>query len=103
MKFREYATKLLPKCYQEFEAKLFVKVILALSLIYFMEVVMDKLIDAIADLIGTLVTVGLVGGGLALFAGEIRLAALKKASQGSTKLSTFTEKMTKTKIINHRK
>ena len=31
-------------------------------------------------------------------AGGVKLAALKKASQGSTKLSGFTPKMTKTKL-----
>ena len=59
---------------------------------------MDNLIDAISDLIGAVISVSLVGGGLLLFSGEIRLAALKKSYQGSTKLSGFTQRMTKTKL-----
>lgn len=59
---------------------------------------MDNLIEAISDFISSVVAMGLIGGGLLLFVGEIRLAALKKASHGSTKLSGFTQRMTKTKL-----
>jgi hypothetical protein len=40
----------------------------------------------------------MITSGLLLVAGEIRLAALKKASQGSSKLSPFTERMTGIKV-----
>jgi len=43
------------------------------------------------------ITIALLSSGILLLAGEIRLAALKKASQGSTKLSSFTEHMTEMK------
>lgn len=58
----------------------------------------DNLIDAISDFVGALISISLIGGGLLLFAGEIRLAALKKSYQGSSKLSGFTQRMTKTKL-----
>lgn len=56
---------------------------------------MSKLISAIMGFIGTAITAILIGSGVLLLAGEIRLAALKKASKGSSKLSGFTERMTK--------
>lgn len=61
---------------------------------------MDNLIESISDFIGKAITVLLVSGSVCLLAGEIRLAALKKASQGSAKLSTFTAKMTKSSLHN---
>lgn len=57
---------------------------------------MDNLVESISEFIGNLVAVALVGGSLFLFAGEIRMAALKKASFGSAKLSGFTARMTDT-------
>ena len=58
----------------------------------------ENLIEFISGFIGKAVTVILVSGSVCLLAGEIRLAALKKASQGSMKLSTQTEKMTGIKL-----
>lgn len=57
---------------------------------------MENLIESISSFIGKAVTVLLVSSSVCLLAGEIRLAALRKASQGTSKLSTFTAKMTKT-------
>lgn len=59
---------------------------------------MDNLIEAISGLISKAVALAVNGSILALLAGEIKLAALKKASQGSSRLSGFTQKMTKTKL-----
>jgi hypothetical protein len=59
---------------------------------------MSQLIRAISDLAGKVISLSLVGGAILLIAGEIRLAALKKASQGSSKLSPFTERMTGMKV-----
>lgn len=58
----------------------------------------NSLIEAISDFISSVVAITLVSGGLILVAGEFRLAALKKASHGSTRLSGFTQRMTKTKL-----
>lgn len=55
---------------------------------------MQKLISVIMGFIGTATTATLIGSGILLLAGEVRLAALRKASQGSSKLSGFTERMT---------
>jgi hypothetical protein len=59
---------------------------------------MGQIIRAISDLAGKVISLSLVGGAILLVAGEIRLAALKKASQGSSKLSPFTERMTGMKV-----
>jgi len=59
---------------------------------------MKTLISVIQSFISHLLAVGLITSGVLLFAGEIRLAALKKASQGSSKLSPFTERMTGMKV-----
>jgi hypothetical protein len=59
---------------------------------------MGQLLRAISDLAGKVISLSLVGGAILLVAGEIRLAALKKASQGSSKLSPFTERMTGMKV-----
>ena len=59
---------------------------------------MNTLISAIQSFISHLLAVGLITSGVLLFAGEIQLAALKKASQGSSKLSPFTERMTGMKV-----
>jgi hypothetical protein len=44
------------------------------------------------------IAVSMMGSFLLLVAGEVRLAAFKKASLGSSKLSGFTQKMTKTQL-----
>lgn len=59
---------------------------------------MRKLTNSIMDFIRQAIAVSIVGSFLFLIAGEVRLAALKKASQRSTKISGFTQKMTKTKL-----
>ena len=59
---------------------------------------MEDLIDSISDFIGGVIAASLIGGDILLLAGEIRLAALRKAKMGSTPLSAFTERMTKTKL-----
>lgn len=58
---------------------------------------MKTIISTIQRFISHFLAVGILTSGLLIFAGEIRLATLKKASQGSSKLSVFTQKMTKTK------
>ena len=60
---------------------------------------MHKLISVIMGFIGAATTATLIGSGILLLAGEVRLAALKKASQGSSKLSGFTERMTGTSLL----
>jgi hypothetical protein len=59
---------------------------------------MEKIFDSISDFIGGVLAVVIIGGGILLLAGEIRLAALRKAKQGSSRLSTFTERMTHTRL-----
>lgn len=59
---------------------------------------MDILIEAIFDFFRKLIVSALIGGSIFLFAGEIRLAALKKAAHGSSRLSDFTAKMTKMNV-----
>jgi len=59
---------------------------------------MGSLIEAISSFISKAVTLTVAGSIVALVAGEVRLAALKKASQGSSKLSGFTQRMTNTKL-----
>jgi len=59
---------------------------------------MNSLIKSISELVSNLLTIAVLGSTIALFAGEVRLAALKKASHGSTRLSDFTAKMTKKSI-----
>ncbi len=59
---------------------------------------MRAIISSIQSFITNLLAVGMITSGLLLVAGEIRLVALKKASQGSSKLSPFTERMTGLKV-----
>jgi hypothetical protein len=59
---------------------------------------MKQLISTIFSFIQTVIAVGLMGSALCLLAGEVRLAALKKASQGSSKLTKFKERMTGMKL-----
>ena len=56
---------------------------------------MGKLVSAISDFIHAVIVTSLLGPGICLLAGEVRLAALKKGSKGSTKLSAFTQRMTR--------
>ena len=51
---------------------------------------MSSIISGITDFL----TIAFISGGILLFAGEIKLEALKRASFGSTKLVKYTERMT---------
>jgi hypothetical protein len=55
---------------------------------------MDNIIESISDFIGKILAVTAIGSTVLLLVGELRLASLKKASQGSAKLTAFTERMT---------
>ena len=55
---------------------------------------MNRILSSIYDLI----TIVIVGGGILVFAAEIKLAAAKKARQGSTKLTGFTQSLTGTTL-----
>lgn len=57
---------------------------------------MGNLITAIIDFTQKIIAIGIISSGILLFAAEVKLAVLKKASTGSVKLSTFTQNMTKT-------
>ncbi len=57
---------------------------------------MDNIIDSISEFIGNIVAFAVFSSSVLLLAGEIRLATLRKASLGSTRLSAFTERMTST-------
>lgn len=59
---------------------------------------MKTIISLIQAFISQALAVAMLATGVCLFAGEVRLAALRKATQGSSKLSEFTERMTKTKV-----
>ena len=59
---------------------------------------MDSLIEGISEFASKLIALAVTGSIIALLAGEVKLAALRKASKGSTSLSRFTQKMTKTKL-----
>lgn len=59
---------------------------------------MGKIISAVIDFFYGTFLVTTISFGVLLLAGEVRLAALKKASQGSTKLSGFTQRMTGEKL-----
>lgn len=61
---------------------------------------MDNIFESISEFIGGLIAIALIGGGTALLAGEIRLATMRKASSGSARLSTFSERMTSTPLQN---
>jgi hypothetical protein len=54
---------------------------------------MKVLISTMISFMEKILMVSLIGSGVALLAGEIRLTALKKAYQCSSKLSGFTQKM----------
>ncbi|MCM2351933.1 MAG: hypothetical protein NDI69_18115 [Bacteriovoracaceae bacterium] len=51
---------------------------------------MDAFIESVSAFVGKLVAIALISSSVFLFAGEIRLAALKKAQEGSSRLSGFT-------------
>jgi hypothetical protein len=59
---------------------------------------MGQLTNAIMSFIRQAIVVSMMGSFLLLIAGEVRLAALKKAAQGSSKLSGFTQRMTGQKM-----
>jgi hypothetical protein len=59
---------------------------------------MGGLINAISGFLAKATNLLVFGSVMAILAGEVRLAALKKASHGSSKLSGFTQKMTKNKL-----
>jgi hypothetical protein len=46
---------------------------------------MGNLISAIIDFAQKILTIGIISSGILLFAAEVKLAALKKASQGLSK------------------
>lgn len=59
-----------------------------------MKDIMEEIIESIIDFISKLTAIAVIGTALTVIAGEVRLAALKKASEGSSKLTSFTEHMT---------
>ncbi len=60
---------------------------------------MIRLTRSIIDFLSVLFLTGSIGLGLSLFASEVKLAALKKASYGTGGLADFTEKMTRVRIL----
>lgn len=56
---------------------------------------MNQVISEIIELIKIMTRVTVFGLTITILANELKLAALKKISQGSVKLSTFTQQMTK--------
>lgn len=56
---------------------------------------MRMLISGIIDLLEKIFAIGVITSSLLLLAGEVKLAALKKAAEPQSKLSTFTKRMTK--------
>ena len=60
---------------------------------------MIRLFRNAVDFLSVMFMAGGISFSLLLFASEIKLAALKKAKIGSSKLSTFTQKKTGIKII----
>jgi hypothetical protein len=59
---------------------------------------MNDFLETLSDFIGGIIATAILGGSILLIAGEIQLAALKKARNGSVRLSDFTERMTKTRL-----
>lgn len=59
---------------------------------------MNHIISAISDFIQRILGLGIIGFGILLFAAEVKLAVIKKAPHGSPKLSTFTQRMTKSHL-----
>ena len=60
---------------------------------------MKTIINSIQAFISKFLSVAIITSGICLFTGEVRLAALRKASKGSSKLTAFTERMTGTNLI----
>jgi len=60
---------------------------------------MRLLFSAIYDLLQKVLAIGIISSGILLLAAEVKLAALKKAAEPQSKLSTFTQKMTKAKFL----
>lgn len=56
---------------------------------------MNQVISGIIELIKIMTRVAVFGLTITILANELKLATLKKISQGSVKLSTFTQQMTK--------
>jgi hypothetical protein len=56
---------------------------------------MESFMDGIYDFLKKLLAIGLLSGGLLIFAGELKIAALRKATKGTSSLSRLTQKMTK--------
>ncbi|MFZ4713728.1 MAG: hypothetical protein ACOYL6_08460 [Bacteriovoracaceae bacterium] len=56
---------------------------------------MKTIISSMQVFISQFLVIAILGSGISIFAGEVRLAVLRKASQGSSKLSNFTKRMTK--------
>jgi hypothetical protein len=52
---------------------------------------MTTIINSILTFITQILALAFLASGICLFAGEVRLAAHKKAAHGSSKLSTFTK------------
>ena len=59
---------------------------------------MTRLVNALIDLFHFTISAVVIGGGILLLAGEIKLATLKKLQKGSPRLSTFTERLTGEKL-----
>ena len=55
---------------------------------------MNRILSPVYDFI----TIAFIGGTLLLFAAEIKLAAVKKAQEGSVKLTGFTQSLTGTTL-----
>jgi|GEM_PF-3153786 len=55
---------------------------------------MERLVNALVDLFYTVLSVTVVGGGILLLAGEVRLATIKKLHKGSPSLLSFSERLT---------
>ncbi len=63
---------------------------------------MDRFLEAISELTSGVLKAAFLSSASLLLAGELRLAALKKVSEGSSNLSSFTEKMTGTRLLESR-
>ncbi|HXH30252.1 MAG TPA: hypothetical protein VNJ01_05520 [Bacteriovoracaceae bacterium] len=59
---------------------------------------MDELINSVSGFIYRIITAVLLGGAVILIAAESRLVSFRKARQGSIELTSFTERMTGTKL-----
>lgn len=64
---------------------------------------MKTIISSIQTFISHFLAITILGSSICLIAGEVKLAALRKASKGSSKLSRFTQNMTKARFDNFTK